>query len=186
MTLNPILAGALSLIVPGLGQFFSGRRYRGAAILLSIAVMTSTVLWYGKPIWYIVPIVMWLWNVWDAARTALRVASVHRPDVIVSSGPPHSAHEAARRSAENLGIPWVMDMRDPWAGLPSAYDAIFRRALAKDPAQRYQSAEQLVEVLTAWKPPQSQKLKRATAVDGEKAGAHAEKTTSDPVASRPG
>lgn len=51
----------------------------------------------------------------DAARAALRVASAHRPDVIVSSGPPHSAHEAARRLAENLGIPWVMDMRDPWA-----------------------------------------------------------------------
>jgi len=69
MTLNPILAGALSLIVPGLGQFFSGRRYRGVAILLSIVVIAATVLWYGEPIWYIAPIVMWLWNVLDAAST---------------------------------------------------------------------------------------------------------------------
>jgi hypothetical protein len=51
----------------------------------------------------------------DAARAALRIAAVRRPDVIVSSGPPHSAHEAARRLSVSLGIPWVMDMRDPWA-----------------------------------------------------------------------
>jgi hypothetical protein len=50
----------------------------------------------------------------DAARAALRIAAVNRPDVIVSSGPPHSAHEAARRLAVKLGIPWAMDMRDPW------------------------------------------------------------------------
>jgi hypothetical protein len=34
--------------------------------------------------------------------------------VLISSGPPHSAHLATRRIAERTGIPWVMDWRDPW------------------------------------------------------------------------
>ena len=50
-----------------------------------------------------------------AARAGSQLAAVRRPDVIISSGPPHSAHEAARRIARSTGIPWVMDMRDPWA-----------------------------------------------------------------------
>ena len=36
-------------------------------------------------------------------------------DLIVSSGPPHSAHEAASRVASRAGLPFVMDMRDPWS-----------------------------------------------------------------------
>ena len=36
-------------------------------------------------------------------------------DVIVSSGPPHAAHEAAMRIAQRAARPFVMDMRDPWS-----------------------------------------------------------------------
>jgi hypothetical protein len=38
-----------------------------------------------------------------------------RYDVVVSSGPPHAAHSAARAIAASAGVPFVMDMRDPWS-----------------------------------------------------------------------
>lgn len=46
------------------------------------------------------------------AARIIRVPEVHR--AVVSSGPPHMAHEAARRIARASGIPFIMDMRDPW------------------------------------------------------------------------
>jgi glycosyltransferase involved in cell wall biosynthesis len=36
-------------------------------------------------------------------------------DVVVSSGPPHAAHSAASAIAAHTGLPFVMDMRDPWS-----------------------------------------------------------------------
>ncbi len=64
---SPILAGLLSALVPGLGQVYARKVYRGVAILLGLLVILGTTVWYGKPIWYFAPIGIWLWNVWDAA-----------------------------------------------------------------------------------------------------------------------
>ena len=49
-----------------------------------------------------------------AARRAIQVIEpgVHR--AVISCGPPHMAHEAARLVARRTGLPFVMDMRDPW------------------------------------------------------------------------
>ncbi len=51
----------------------------------------------------------------EAVRTGERVVANWRPDLILSCGPPHRAHEAARRLAGRLGVPFVMDLRDPWS-----------------------------------------------------------------------
>lgn len=40
-----------------------------------------------------------------------------KPDVIISSGPPHSTHLVAMGLKKNLKIPWVADFRDPWTGI---------------------------------------------------------------------
>lgn len=37
-----------------------------------------------------------------------------KPDVIISTGPPHSMHLIAMGLKQNLNIPWVADFRDPW------------------------------------------------------------------------
>jgi hypothetical protein len=34
---------------------------------------------------------------------------------VVTSGPPHATHEAGRALAKRTGLPFVMDMRDPWS-----------------------------------------------------------------------
>jgi hypothetical protein len=39
MSRKPILAGVLSLVVPGLGQIYTGKSERGAAILISVIVV---------------------------------------------------------------------------------------------------------------------------------------------------
>lgn len=54
-------------------------------------------------------------------RAAKEGAAVHarRPvDVVVSSGPPQSAHLAAARIAAAIGRPWVAEQRDIWIGNP--------------------------------------------------------------------
>ncbi len=67
---NPVLAALLSALIPGLGQGFTKRWYRGVAILLATLVVAGMVIWYGKPAWYFAPVGIWLWNIWDAASLA--------------------------------------------------------------------------------------------------------------------
>lgn len=52
----------------------------------------------------------------DAAVLAARIAAAEAsPAGVISCGPPHMVHEAARRVARTLGIPFVIDMRDLWS-----------------------------------------------------------------------
>ena len=59
-----------------------------------------------------------------AARLAARIADrgVHR--AVVTSGPPFMVHEAGRRLSYRTGIPFVMDMRDPWADVERLQEGI--------------------------------------------------------------
>ena len=52
-------------------------------------------------------------------RAALRARSVVRrfqPHVVVSSGPPHSAHLVAGVAMRGSAARWLIDLQDPWAG----------------------------------------------------------------------
>ena len=53
-----------------------------------------------------------------AVRAAVRDARHRRPDVIVSSGPPHTAHLIGSDLSRQLRVPHVIDLRDPWVGNP--------------------------------------------------------------------
>jgi phosphonate transport system permease protein len=59
------LAILLSVLIPGVGQIYFGERYRGVTILISQLVTLLTTLWYRVPVWYIVPALIWMWNIWD-------------------------------------------------------------------------------------------------------------------------
>ena len=71
-----ILAGCLSTLIPGLGQFYSGQRYRGVAILVGMLLTIGMVVWYGNLIWYAAPVLIWLWNILDALRLTAQGRSV--------------------------------------------------------------------------------------------------------------
>jgi phosphonate transport system permease protein len=66
-TQKTILAAILSTIMPGLGQFINKRRYRGVIILLGILLLWLIVAWQKQPLWYFFIVLIWLWNIWDAA-----------------------------------------------------------------------------------------------------------------------
>jgi PHP domain len=51
----------------------------------------------------------------QAFALARRIIAPDTHDVIVSSGPPHSAHEAARLVSRHSGVPFAIDMRDVWS-----------------------------------------------------------------------
>ena len=50
-----------------------------------------------------------------AVDMGLALARSTRYDLVLSSGPPHAAHDAARVIADRQSLPFVMDMRDPWS-----------------------------------------------------------------------
>ena len=52
-------------------------------------------------------------------RAALRARAVIRrfePQVVISSGPPHSAHLVAALATIGRAVRWFIDLRDPWGG----------------------------------------------------------------------
>lgn len=63
---SPLLAGVLSALVPGLGQAYARQYYRGGALFISFMLVVGMVGWYGRPLWYLAPAVIWFWNIWDA------------------------------------------------------------------------------------------------------------------------
>lgn len=63
------LAGLLSAILPGLGQAWKHNFRRGGGVFALVASSVACVVWYEKPGWYVIPIILWAWNIWDAAST---------------------------------------------------------------------------------------------------------------------
>lgn len=50
----------------------------------------------------------------DAARAADVLMSKNRYRAVISCGPPHFLHPAICRAAARRGVPFIVDMRDPW------------------------------------------------------------------------
>jgi len=57
-----------------------------------------------------------VWGRWAryVSESGTILGNTRRYECIVSSGPPHMAHEAARRTALALSRPLITDFRDPW------------------------------------------------------------------------
>jgi glycosyltransferase involved in cell wall biosynthesis len=73
----------------------------------------------------------------QASAVARRIADRGAHDAVVSSGPPHAAHEAARRVSLRTGLPFVMDMRDVW-GLAQRCSESIASPLLLHLAHRYE------------------------------------------------
>ena len=50
-----------------------------------------------------------------AVERGIAVVTERGMDVIVSTGPPHTTHLIAQRISEETGVPYIVDLRDPWA-----------------------------------------------------------------------
>ncbi|HEV8585520.1 MAG TPA: glycosyltransferase [Methylomirabilota bacterium] len=89
----------------------------GAAAMLKRAALS--LLWWPDEVsgWW-PPAVL-------AGRRLLRR---HRFDALITTGPPHTAHLVGLALARP-GLPWIADLRDPWAGNPGK-PRIIRSALS--------------------------------------------------------
>src|SRR5688572_12586704 len=56
------------------------------------------------------------WRRWAAraARYGIALSKVTEYECVISSGPPHMAHEAAREIARSTSLKLITDFRDPW------------------------------------------------------------------------
>jgi phosphonate transport system permease protein len=102
MKRSTVLAALLSAIIPGAGQLAAGERYRGVTVFLSTLVTLVTAIWYHVPGWYVVPGVIWLWNIWDAASLT---RGVRRSAAIM----------VAAMLVMGYGIGWQVTQIDPSA-----------------------------------------------------------------------
>lgn len=66
-SLPKFLTILLSIVLPGLGQVFHRRIRTGIYIFIAFATALGITAWYAKPLWYSIPALIWLWNIWDAA-----------------------------------------------------------------------------------------------------------------------
>ncbi len=63
---SPALAALLSVLVPGLGQWYAGARERGWILFGAVATLGVLLFWLHLPWLYLSLIPVWLWNAWDA------------------------------------------------------------------------------------------------------------------------
>jgi hypothetical protein len=91
MKQNPWLAGALSLVFPGMGQIYVGKRALGAAFMLAFIIIGNlNAMWFSiyagaqtdlsffshtfprllHDIFAFYGIIFWVWQVFDAYRLA--------------------------------------------------------------------------------------------------------------------
>ncbi len=57
----------------------------------------------------------------NAVRYGMRWCQNWTPDLIYSSGPPHSSHLVAKALKRSLGSLWICELRDPWSSNPYTY-----------------------------------------------------------------
>jgi hypothetical protein len=60
----------------------------------------------------------------DAARLAIQLSQAEQYVAVVTSGPPHMAHEGGRLTSKKTGLPHVVDMRDPWSLVQRVQEAL--------------------------------------------------------------
>jgi phosphonate transport system permease protein len=61
-------APLISSLVPGLGHIYGGGTARGAGIFLTVFFSVLLVNWYGELLWFVAPVLIWIWNIWDATK----------------------------------------------------------------------------------------------------------------------
>lgn len=71
--------------------------------------------WYLKPLRRFAPYALWLPPAFLGCRRAIRA---ERPDVILTSSPPHRLHLLGASLKRLYRLPWVVDFRDPWIQHP--------------------------------------------------------------------
>jgi len=62
-----------------------------------------------------------------STKLLMRYLKEHPVDLVVSTGPPHSAHLIALNLKKKLKTPWLADFRDPWTNIDFYRDLLLSR-----------------------------------------------------------
>lgn len=87
---------------------------------------------------------------WARAAEALgrELAAPNEYAAVICSGPPHTSHLAAAAVARAAGVPFVMDLRDPWSHVPVLNDWIASplttRMAARDERAAFEGASLVI------------------------------------------
>lgn len=65
-----------------------------------------------------------------ATQAARRLLKSEKFDAIMTTGPPHSTHLIGMSAHKASGLPWIVDMRDPWVEIYYS-DQMYETALAR-------------------------------------------------------
>lgn len=65
---------------------------------------------------FFIPDARMLW-IWPSVKYLTAHLTTNPVDIVISTGPPHSAHLIARGLKRKLKIPWLADFRDPWTNI---------------------------------------------------------------------
>jgi glycosyltransferase involved in cell wall biosynthesis len=88
---------------------------------------------YPRHVWkgirWLTPWGIWAWYARDTVARAVRE---QKPDVVLTSGPPHVVHLLGWDAKRRFGVPWVVDCRDPWVTTtdvnpPKGFKAVYER-----------------------------------------------------------
>ncbi|MBO6794891.1 MAG: glycosyltransferase family 4 protein [Balneolaceae bacterium] len=52
-----------------------------------------------------------------AFKAAKKIILKENIDLVITTGPPHSTHLVGHKLSSKLGVPWVVDFRDPWTNI---------------------------------------------------------------------
>ncbi len=90
---------------------------KGQTIPLQGASSDGNIAWIRRQLGHVITVPDeargWIRN---AATATRRLVSAVRPSVVVSTGPPHSAHLAAWLASWGKQCRFLIDLRDPWVG----------------------------------------------------------------------
>ena len=64
-----------------------------------------------------------------ALQAARELMQRWRPDLILASAPPHTGCRVAHRLSREFGVPWIAELRDPWANDPYNPPPLWRQWL---------------------------------------------------------
>lgn len=64
------------------------------------------------------------WNK-SAYRKAFSLVQSEQFDCVITTGPPHSTHLVGEKLHRETGLPWIVDLRDPWTNI--YYNAFLKR-----------------------------------------------------------
>jgi len=95
-----------------------------------------------------------MWWKRSAVKKAKQIIALHQPELVITTGPPHSVHLIGQALKKSLGIKWMADFRDPWTSINYLQEFnLSRRAWKKHynlEKQVLTEADQILTVSKHW------------------------------------